>query len=89
MDQGTAIVLAATIPTVIVAVEHYLTRRSVGRVEQQVTTLNESTIGQLAAAAETRRAEDIPHDRRTAQEQRHIDSSPEIGPEQGGGTLDP
>ncbi len=50
---------------------------------RQVVTLNESTIGELAAAGETRRAEDIPHDDRTLREQRHIDSAPALGPAQG------
>lgn len=50
---------------------------------RQVVTLNESTIGELAAAGETRRAEDIPHDERTAMEQRHIDSAPVVGAAQG------
>lgn len=55
-------------------------QRSTGAVvkdtHRQVVTLNESTIGELAAADETRRAETIPYERRTRQEQRHLDESP-------------
>lgn len=51
---------------------------------RQVVTLNESTIGELAAADETRRAKVISRPDRTAMEQRHIDTAPPIGPPQGG-----
>lgn len=85
MDQGLAIVLAAVISSVVIAIEHTLTRRSVRVVDGKVDTLNESTLGQLAAERETRRVEDIPHDDRTAQEQRHVDTAPEKEPPQGPG----
>ena len=58
-------------------------QRVVDDTHRQVVTLNESTIGELAANQETRRVEDMPHDVRTAQEQRHVDSAPEPGPPQG------
>lgn len=49
----------------------------------QVVTMNESTAGQLLADGETRRIEGIPHDERTAKEQRHVDDAPEPDPPQG------
>lgn len=59
------------------------TRNVVKDTHAQVVTLNESTIGELAAADETRRAQRIAHDERTAMEQRHIDTAPAVGPAQG------
>lgn len=52
-------------------------------IHTEVKTGNELRLGELAAAEETRRAERIPHDQRTAQEQHHIDTAPGIGPAQG------
>lgn len=52
-------------------------------IHTEVKTGNEMRIGELAAAEETRRTELIPHDQRTRQEQRHIDTAPEVGPAQG------
>lgn len=58
-------------------------QRVVDDTHHQVVTLNEKPLGQLAAEGETRRIEDIPHDDRTAVEQRHIDDSPAPDPPQG------
>jgi hypothetical protein len=65
------------------AVVSIVTLLRVNRVHDEVKTLNESTIGQLAAAVETRRTGAIPHDDRTAQEQRHLDEAPPPDPPQG------
>lgn len=83
MDQGVAIVLAATIPALIVAVEHRITRKSIRQVDKKVDTLNESTLGEIASEDATRRIEKIPHDDRTEKEQRHLDAAPETEPPQG------
>jgi hypothetical protein len=58
-------------------------QRTADDTHAQVVTLNESTLGELAASAETRRVEQMPHDDRTAQEQRHVDAAPEPEPPQG------
>lgn len=52
----------------------------VDAVHQEVRTMNEGTLGSFAAEDETRRIEQIPHDARTATEQRHIDQAPEPEP---------
>jgi hypothetical protein len=94
MDQGTAIVLAAAIgslpPTIAILNASRMSRRAqegikstVDDTHAQVVTLNESTIGQLAADTETRRVEHIDHDDRTAQEQHHVDTAPAKEPRQG------
>lgn len=74
---------AAVIASVTTAILAFRGKRVGEEVRDEVRTYNESTIGQLLAADETRRATAIPHDDRTAREQRHITDSPEIGPAQG------
>lgn len=86
MDQGVAIVLAASVaalPGVLTYIQSRSNKRTIDDVKEQVVTLNESTIGQLAANTETRRVEAITHDDRTAQEQRHVDTAPPDDPPQG------
>lgn len=85
MDQGIAIVIAAAFPSIAVILEHRSTRKKIGGVDKKVDTLNESTIGELASANETRRVEHKPHDERTVQEQHHVDTAPEVDPPQGPG----
>lgn len=53
------------------------------RIQREVRTMNESTMGQLAAGQETRRVEALDHDDRTAMEQRHLDDAPPHDPPQG------
>lgn len=79
---GIALVITA-LGTFLIAVGTTINMIRIGRVHDEVKTLNESTIGQLAAAGETARVEDIPHDKRTAQEQRHLDTAPIPEPPQG------
>lgn len=81
-----AVVLGALgifIATVVGAVITYRSSGVIRDTHRQVVTLNESTIGELAAADETRRAEEIPFPARTPKEQRHIDTAPETEPAQG------
>ena len=52
--------------------------------KKEVVTGNEQTLGQLGMRQETRRSEAIPHDDRTAQEQRHVDNDPLSKQENGG-----
>lgn len=59
------------------------TLRATHEVRDEVRTYNEKTTGQLAAEGETRRVEGIPHDERTAVEQRHVDEAPPVEPPQG------
>lgn len=75
--------VALVITSVATLLGVLVTARVTLHVRNEVRTSNELTIGQLAAAGETRRAEDIPHDERTRQEQRHIDQSPDLGALQG------
>lgn len=79
MDSGIAVICAAAIaatPGVLTLVQARANHKVGEEIRDQVVTLNESTIGQLAANTETRRVENISHDDRTAQEQRHVDSAP-------------
>lgn len=76
MSDAVATVLAAAIPSLIQVVALVWLHR----VKQDVRTLNESSVGQLAAADETRRIERIPKGDRTAKEQRHIDTAPQNNP---------
>lgn len=83
MDQGLAIVLAgalAAVPGILTFLQSRANKVTIDDVHKQVATLNESTVGQLAAAVETRRVEAIPHDERTAKEERHVESAPPLGP---------
>ena len=61
----------AAIATLVVALR---TKRAVTDVKHEVRTMNEQTIGQLGAAAETRRIEEIPMSERTPRESRHMDN---------------
>lgn len=54
-------------------------------VHAEVRTLNEGTVGSFANEGETRRIEEIPHDERTATEQRHVDQAPPTETPQGPG----
>lgn len=83
MDQGYAIVLAALIASAPPTIIGWRNKRTIDDTHRQVQTLNESTIGQLAANTETRRVEAIDHDDRTALEQRHVDDAPPPEPPQG------
>jgi len=67
----------ATLIAACVAAWNALHARREGR------TYNETTMGGLAAANETRRVEAIAHDERTAQEQRHLDDAPQPDDPQG------
>ncbi len=53
------------------------------RARRENRTYNETTVGMLAAEGETRRIEKIPHAKRTAKEQRHLDDAPPDDPPQG------
>lgn len=81
---GVALVIVA-VGSLVTAIGGVVVGVMVNRVHREVRTGNELRIGELAAAAETERVEKIPHDERTAQEQRHIDTAPEPGPPQGPG----
>jgi hypothetical protein len=81
--SGIAVLIASIGAFVGVCVTGYVSIKGINGIKHEVKTMNESTIGQLAAREETRRAEDIPHDQRTAREQRHISSSPAADPAQG------
>lgn len=80
--SGIALVIVA-IGSLVTAVGGVVVAVMVNRVHQEVKTFNEKSLGQLGAEGETRRAEAIPHDQRTAPEQRHIDESPLPDPPQG------
>ena len=73
---GLITAIAGATVTVLVALRQ--TNKKVDAVMGQVTTLNESTIGQLAAAIETARIEAKESAGRmlTDKEQRHIDADP-------------
>jgi len=96
VDQGIAFVLAAAIAATPPTVGLYIGFRAshhrqdvmqskLDDTHAQVVTMNEGTLGSFAADDETRRIEAIPHDQRTAQEQRHVDSAPEPDAPQGHG----
>lgn len=55
------------------AIVSIITAWNTTRVRHEVRTMNEQTIGQLAANQETRRIEVIPKGDRTAREDRHMD----------------
>lgn len=80
--NGIALIIVA-LGSFITAVGGVVVAIMVNRVHREVRTGNELRMGELEAARETRRVEEIPHDERTAQEQRHIDTAPEPGPPQG------
>ena len=77
---GVAAIITAILTPLTVIWTVIWTGRSVARkvdeVRHEVVTGNEQTLGQLGMRTETRRAEDIPHADRTAQEQRHVDNDP-------------
>ncbi len=77
------IFIASVMGTVITYRASLVTRDT----HRQVVTLNESTIGELASADETRRVGTIDFPDRTAREQRHIDDAPSLGPAQGGPSM--
>ena len=52
-------------------------------VDDQLTTLNQGTVGSFAADDETRRIEALPFASRTKVEQHHIDEAEPKGPPQG------
>lgn len=62
-------ILIGAISTAIVGIGTFI---RTGRIQHEVRTMNELTIGQLGEAAETRRIEQIPTDERTPREGRHI-----------------
>lgn len=80
--SGIALIIVA-LGTLITAIGGVVVAIMVQKVHKEVRTGNELKAGELDAAAETRRVEAIPHDKRTAQEQRHVDTAPEPGPPQG------
>ena len=83
---GIALIITASAAAVGSLTGAYLslrTDRRTKRIDRKVDTLNESTIGELAAADETRRASAINPDQRTAREQRHVDEAPPDEPGQG------
>jgi hypothetical protein len=82
-NSDAALIIAAICLGTAQIITSLRTNRKVDQVRQEVVTLNESTIGELLAKMETKTVESIPHDERTAKEQRHLDSSPEEGPAQG------
>lgn len=77
--------LGTFVGIVFTAIQAYRNGKVVQQVHQEVRTLNETPIGQLAAATETRRVEALAHDDRTAREQRHVDEAPPNDPPQGPG----
>lgn len=82
--SGIALIIVA-LGSLITAVGGVVVAIMVNRVHKDVRTGNELRSGELAAAQETRRVEAIPRAKRTAQEQRHVDTAPEPGPAQGPG----
>ena len=83
-DPAALIIAAGTFLTATVgAFATVVNLRRTREVRDEVKTYNETTTGGLAAADETRRIEAIPHDERTAKEQRHIEESPGPEPPQG------
>jgi hypothetical protein len=95
MDQSTAIVVAAGLAALPGSLTVLMAARSKGRqdamkdrlddVHDQIVTMNGGTVGSFASDEETRRVEAIPHDERTATEQRHIDQAPTREPPIGPG----
>jgi len=79
-DAAGLALLVASIATLITALAGAIVTV---RVRNEVRTYNETTTGGLAAQAETRRVEAMPHDERTAKEQRHLDEAPPDEPPQG------
>lgn len=70
MPVGDILTLIAATSAAIVSI---ITAWNTTRVRHEVRTMNEQTIGQLAANQETRRIEVIPQADRTAREDRHMD----------------
>lgn len=86
MDQGVGILLAGAVAAVPGVLNFWGSRHAQSKLDaihDEVKTLNDKPIGQLAAEDETRRIEGIPHDARTVTEQRHVDESPPPEPPQG------
>lgn len=83
MDGAMLVGVGAVLTGIAAVVTAVMNGRKIGAVHDEVRTLNESTLGELGANIETRRVEDIPHDKRTKQEQRHLDDSPPDAPPQG------
>lgn len=77
--------VAAIISALAVLVTAFRTNRKIEQVRDEVRTFNETAIGPLASADETRRIEEIPRPERTAKEQRHVDDAPAPDPPQGAG----
>lgn len=76
MDQETLRTFIITIPLILTAWAGLRASRKIEKVYREVKSGNELMTGQLASAAETRRIADIPHEERTAQEQRHLEQLP-------------
>jgi hypothetical protein len=64
--------LVTLIGAVSAAIVAVITAWRIGGVKKELTTMNESSPGQLLAATETRRIRKIPIGRRTAKEIRHV-----------------
>jgi hypothetical protein len=82
---GIALLVSAVgiaIASVVGAVAALLAAHRAGRVVQEVRTLNELSLGQLGAATETRRIDEIDPSDRTAQETRHMDAGEARGVDQ-------
>ena len=72
---GVALVIAAVgvfVTTITAAIASLVTLRRAGRIQHEVKTWNELTIGQYTEATETRRISNIPLDDRTPREDRHM-----------------
>lgn len=73
---GLGILIAAigsSIASVIAAAAGLVAARRTRRVEHEVRTMNELSLGQLGEAQETRRVEAIEPQDRTARETRHLE----------------
>lgn len=79
-DYAGVAVLVAALSAAIVSIGTFV---RAGRIHNDVKTMNESALGELGAAAETRRVEAIPRAKRTVKEQRHVDEAPPADPPQG------
>lgn len=84
MSDAAPVILA--ISTLVVAITGLLgaitimivNLRATRKVQREVQTLNEQTIGQLGAAEETRRIRDILPGERTPREERHLKGEEDI-----------
>lgn len=85
MDAATIAAVGAVLTAVTTPIGFVLVAMIQSRVHHELKTLNEGTVGSFAAENETRRIEAIPHDERTATEERHMASAPPPEPPVGPG----